>query len=91
MLNVIKGEINFIGPYPMLKTEYSKMLNESSHRRLSMKPGITGLWRFNDTSYNDLVEKKVELDLEYIDNWSFLLDFKIAVKTVSIVLSGTGI
>jgi len=91
MLNVIKGEINFIGPYPMLKIEYSKMLNESSHRRLSMKPGITGLWRFNDTSYNDLVDKKVELDLEYIDNWSFLLDFKIAVKTLSTVLSGRGI
>ena len=90
MLNVIKGEINFIGPYPMLKTEYSKTFNEFSYRRLSMKPGITGLWRFNDTSYNDLVKEKVELDLEYIDNWSLMLDFKIAIKTVSTVLSGTG-
>jgi lipopolysaccharide/colanic/teichoic acid biosynthesis glycosyltransferase len=55
-----------------------------------MKPGITGLWRFIDTSYNDLVKEKVELDLEYIDNWSLMLDFKIAIKTVSTVLSGTG-
>jgi lipopolysaccharide/colanic/teichoic acid biosynthesis glycosyltransferase len=59
-------------------------------RRLSMKPGITGLWQVSGRNTIHNFEEWVKLDLEYIDNWSFLLDFRIAIKTVSTVLSGTG-
>ena len=55
-----------------------------------MKPGITGLWQVSGR--NDLKEFEdwVKLDLEYIDNWNLVLDFKIALKTVFVVLSGSG-
>ena len=55
-----------------------------------MKPGITGLWQVSGRNKIKDFDQWVKLDLEYIENWSFLMDFKIAVKTVSTVLSGTG-
>ena len=55
-----------------------------------MKPGITGLWQVSGRNKIKDFERWVKLDLEYIDNWSFALDLKIALKTVSTVFSGTG-
>ena len=59
-------------------------------RRLSMKPGITGLWQVSGRNKIKDFDQWVKLDLEYIENWSFLMDFRIAVKTVSTVFSGNG-
>ena len=61
------------------------------HRRHSMKPGVTGLWQVRGRNKIKDFNNWVKLDLEYIDNWSFMLDFKIAVRTFFTVASGTGI
>ena len=61
------------------------------HRaRLSVRPGITGLWQVSGRSNIQDFEKIVELDTEYINNWSLLLDLKILIKTVSVVIKKEG-
>ena len=69
----------FIGPRPPIPAEVLQY--ELKHlKRISVKPGITGLWQVtlrNDNNFDNWVEK----DIEYIDNWSFVLDLKIFVKT----------
>ena len=55
-----------------------------------MKPGVTGLWQVRGRNNIKDFKQWVKLDLEYIDNWSFALDLRIALQTVSTVLSGTG-
>ena len=81
--------MTLIGPRPPVPSEVKKY-KDSQLRRLSMKPGITGLWQVSGRNKIRDFDKWVELDLDYIDNWSFALDFKIALKTVSTVFSGTG-
>jgi lipopolysaccharide/colanic/teichoic acid biosynthesis glycosyltransferase len=58
-------------------------------RRLSMKPGMTGLWQIGARSEAEF-DRWVEKDLEYIDRWSFWLDLKIIARTVPAMLSGEG-
>lgn len=58
--------------------------------RLSTKPGITGLWQISGRSQITDFEKVVELDTDYIKNWSLVLDAKILLKTVKVVLCGRG-
>jgi lipopolysaccharide/colanic/teichoic acid biosynthesis glycosyltransferase len=58
-------------------------------RRLSMKPGMTGLWQVDGRNEQEF-DRWVETDLEYIDTWSLWLDFKIIARTVPAVLAGTG-
>ena len=89
--NVIKGEMNLIGPRPLPVSEVENIDNFSYLRRHSMKPGITGLWQVSGRNNIKQFEDWVKMDLEYIDNWSFLLDIKIAFRTISTVFSGTGI
>jgi exopolysaccharide biosynthesis polyprenyl glycosylphosphotransferase len=89
LFNIMRGSMNLIGPRPPVPSEV-KEYKDSHLRRLSMKPGITGLWQVSGRNTIEDFDEWVKLDLEYIDNWSFLLDFRIAVKTVSTVLSGTG-
>ncbi len=89
LFNILLGSMTLIGPRPPVPSEV-KEYKDSHLRRLSMKPGITGLWQVSGRNTIEDFDEWVKLDLEYIDNWSFLLDFRIAVKTVSTVLSGTG-
>ena len=64
---------------------------QSHHkRRLSMKPGITGLWQISGRSDIENFEEVVKLDVQYIDNWSLWNDVKILVKTIGVVLGGRG-
>ena len=89
LYSVLKGDMSLVGPRPGGVTEVPKY--ENWHRRkLSVKPGITCLWQVRGrnqvTSFNDWVR----MDLEYIDNWSLWLDFKILVKTIPVVLIGRG-
>ena len=81
--------MTLIGPRPPVPSEV-KEYKDIHHRRLSMKPGLTGLWQVSGRNKIQDFDKWVKLDLEYIDNWSFMMDFRIALKTVSTVLSGTG-
>ena len=59
-------------------------------RRLSIKPGITGLWQVSGRSNIEDFEEVVKLDLEYIDNWSIALDIKILLKTILVVFKKDG-
>jgi len=88
LFNVLKGDMSFVGPRPPVPEEVEKY-EGWQRRRLSMKPGITGLWQVKGRNTIDF-QKWMKLDLEYIDNWSLWLDFKILLKTIPVVLSGKG-
>ncbi|MBC8255691.1 MAG: sugar transferase [Candidatus Marinimicrobia bacterium] len=90
LFNILLGSMTLIGPRPLPVSEVKEFNEDFLHRRHSMKPGVTGLWQVTGRNNIKDFNKWVKLDLEYIDNWSFMMDFRIAVKTVSTVLSGTG-
>jgi exopolysaccharide biosynthesis polyprenyl glycosylphosphotransferase len=79
--NVLRGEMSLVGPRPSPVIEATYYIDRQ-RRRLSMKPGITGLFQINGHQAVDDFESVVELDCAYIDNWSLLLDLKIILKTV---------
>ena len=88
-LNVLKGDMSLVGTRPPTEDEY-RQYNEHYRRRLSMLPGITGLWqvsgRSNITDFNEVIK----LDLQYIDNWSLWLDAKIIIKTIGVLFTHKG-
>lgn len=90
LVNVLRGEMSLVGPRPLPVDEVQRFDDFAHRRRLSVKPGLTCLWqvsgRNNVTDFKDWVR----LDLEYIDNWSLWLDFKILVRTIPVVFAGTG-
>ena len=86
--NVLKGEMSLVGPRPPLVGEVAEY-DVWHRRRLSMKPGITGLWQV-EARHEPEFDRWVERDLAYIDRWSLLLDFKILVRTVPAVVGRTG-
>ena len=88
LLNVLFGDMSLVGPRPPLANEVREY-RPWQRRRLSMKPGLTGLWQVSGRDSLGF-EQRVELDLRYIDNWSLWLDLKILFRTVPTVLLGTG-
>ena len=88
-LNVLKGDMSLVGTRPPTENEF-KQYNEHYRRRLSMTPGLTGLWQISGRSDIEDFDEVVKLDLRYIDNWSLTEDFKILLKTVGVVLFGRG-
>ena len=87
--NVLKGEMSLVGTRPPTLDEWEKY--DLHHRvRMSIKPGITGLWQISGRSEITDFEEVVRLDREYIQNWSPELDFQILIKTVSVVLKHEG-
>jgi exopolysaccharide biosynthesis polyprenyl glycosylphosphotransferase len=90
LFNVLRGEMSLVGPRPLPVDEVGRFHDLAHRRRLSVKPGLTCLWQVSGR--NQIVEFKdwVRLDLEYIDNWSLWLDFKILLRTIPVVLAGTG-
>lgn len=86
---VLKGDMSVVGTRPPTTDEYE--LYEPWHKsRLSMKPGITGLWQVSGRSDIKDFDEVVKLDIQYIDNWSILKDVKIILKTIGYVISGKG-
>lgn len=83
--NVIRGDMSIVGPRPHQPREVSKY-QVYQNRLLTIKPGITGMAQVNGREENNF-EKEAELDIFYIENWSFLLDIKIMFKTLSIILT----
>ncbi len=88
LINILKGDMSFVGPRPPLATEVADY-DLWQRRRLSMKPGLTCLWQISGRS--DIpFEQWMKMDLKYIDNWSLWEDAKIMAKTVPVVFKGTG-
>ncbi len=88
LFNVLKGEMSLVGPRPPIPEEVSKY-KPWQRRKLSVKPGITCKWQVEGRNQIDF-EEWMELDLEYIDNWSLWEDSKILAKTIPAVLKGDG-
>ena len=87
--NVLMGDMSLVGTRPPTVDEFEQY--ESRHkRRLSLKPGLTGMWQVNGRSDIENFEDVVKLDLKYIDNWSFRLDLKLILKTIGVVVFGRG-
>ena len=86
MLNVIRGDMSLVGPRPPLPREVEGY-DLWHRRRLSMKPGITGLWQVRGRREADF-DTWVEADLEYIDRWSLWLDLKILLRTIPAAVQG---
>lgn len=87
--NVLKGDMSLVGTRPPTVDEFEQY--EEHHRiRLSIKPGITGLWQVSGRSDITDFEEVVQLDNQYIVNWSLKLDIKIMLKTIGVVLGAKG-
>jgi exopolysaccharide biosynthesis polyprenyl glycosylphosphotransferase len=87
--NVLTGSMSLVGPRPPLRSEVDRYPGDLRRRRLLVKPGITGLWQVSGRS--DLSwEETVRLDLQYVENWSVLLDTTVLWKTLLAVASGRG-
>ena len=87
--NVLRGEMSLVGPRPPLPVEVQRYDNWQ-RRKLSMRPGITCLWQVNGRNNIKSFHDWVTLDLQYIDQWSLGLDWKILFKTVPVVVWGIG-
>jgi exopolysaccharide biosynthesis polyprenyl glycosylphosphotransferase len=89
LFNVFVGQMSLVGPRPALPEEVDQY-GESSRKRLSVRPGMTGLWQVSGR--NEIVDFQqwVELDLEYIDRWSLGLDLAILLRTIPAVLQQRG-
>ncbi|KUP93538.1 sugar transferase [Tritonibacter horizontis] len=88
ILNVLKGEMTFVGPRPVITDELPKYGNKVQHY-LAQKPGITGLWQVsgrNDVSYDE----RVDMDVAYLERRSLMLDINIIARTALAVLGTTG-
>jgi exopolysaccharide biosynthesis polyprenyl glycosylphosphotransferase len=88
LINVLRGQMSLVGPRPPLPDEVAAYPDDL-HRRLAVKPGITGLWQVSGRS--DLPwDEAVRLDLRYVENWSLSLDLVIMLRTVSAVFRTSG-
>ena len=85
---VLRGSMSIVGPRPQVQREVDEYVGPT-HRRLLVKPGITGLWQIGGRSDLPLKEA-VRLDLKYVENWSLLGDISIILKTVKVVLFPNG-
>ncbi len=86
--NVLNGDMSIVGPRPPIASEVREY-NLSHLRRLDVTPGITGLWQVQSRQ-DPSFDSYISLDVTYIENWSLWLDFKIVMRTVGVVLAGTG-
>ena len=87
--NVLKGDMSLVGPRPLPVRDYEGFDQDWQRRRFSIRPGITCLWQVNGRS-NVSFDRWMELDMEYIDQWSLLLDLKILLMTIPVVMRGSG-
>ena len=89
IFNVLKGEMNFVGPRPVLQKEIDQYYKEDAKFYYMVKPGITGLWQVSGRSNTDY-DFRVKIDKYYVVNWSLWLDIVILLKTIKVVLKRDG-
>ncbi len=89
LINVLKGDMSLVGPRPLPLRDYGGFNQDWHRRRFSVRPGITCLWQINGRSSIPF-EKWMELDMQYIDQWSLWLDLQILAKTIPAVVRGSG-
>lgn len=88
-VNVLKGDMSLVGTRPPTIDEYEQY--EANHKcRLSMTPGLTGMWQVSGRSDIKNFDEVVELDMQYIDNWTIMKDIKILIQTVLVVVCKKG-
>jgi exopolysaccharide biosynthesis polyprenyl glycosylphosphotransferase len=86
--NVLRSEMSMVGPRPPVGSEVEQY--DLAHlRRLEVLPGMTGLWQV-EARQDPSFDSYISLDTAYVENWSLFLDMKILVRTIGVVLSGTG-
>ena len=88
-INILKGDMSLVGTRPPTLDEF-ELYNPYHKKRLSFRPGLTGMWQVSGRSDITDFEEIVRHDVEYIDNWSFMLDIKILLKPVLAVFKGSG-
>jgi exopolysaccharide biosynthesis polyprenyl glycosylphosphotransferase len=89
LINVLKGDMSVVGPRPLTERDYKAFKLHRQIRRFSVKPGLTCLWQVSGR--NDLTfDTWMDLDMQYIDQWSLALDLKILLKTFPAVFVGKG-
>jgi lipopolysaccharide/colanic/teichoic acid biosynthesis glycosyltransferase len=88
LFNVLLGDMSLVGPRPLPVAE-QQAIRGPARRRLSVKPGITGLWQVSGRNDIDF-DQWMALDLRYIDQWSLLCDMRILFLTVPVVILGKG-
>ena len=89
LINVVTGVMSLIGPRPPLEKEVIQY-ERWQLRRLSVKPGITCTWQVLDNRNDLSFDKWMQLDLQYIDNWSMINDFKLMLLTINTMIKATG-
>ena len=87
-INVLIGDMSIVGPRPPVPSEV-KQYKRELNRRLSINPGITCTWQVSGRN-NIPFDKWMEMDMEYIDNWSLMLDFMIMLKTFKVLFARDG-
>lgn len=88
MVNILKGEMSFIGPRPWI-IDYAKYFNKHQMRRLEVLPGITGLAQCSGRNNLD-IKDRINIDVNYVDNMSLKMDITIVFKTIKCILKGEG-
>jgi exopolysaccharide biosynthesis polyprenyl glycosylphosphotransferase len=88
LINVVLGHMSLVGPRPPLPDEVADY-HALEHRRLLVRPGMTGLWQVSGRSTLTW-DETLRLDLRYVDNWTFATDIRLLWRTVSVVVKGTG-
>lgn len=88
LINVLKGEMSLVGPRPPIPSEVMQY-KPQYFKRLAVKPGLTCIWQVSGRSHIPF-EQWMELDAEYVDNWSIGLDIKLLLQTIPAVILGDG-
>jgi exopolysaccharide biosynthesis polyprenyl glycosylphosphotransferase len=89
LFNILRGDMALVGPRPLPVRDVRRFTRASDMRRFSVRPGLTCLWQISGRSHLSF-DEWINLDLRYIDGWSLALDFLILLRTVPVVLRGTG-
>ena len=87
--NVLIGQMSLVGTRPPTEEEVGKY-SRNHWRRISIKPGITGMWQISGRSSITSFDEIVDLDTKYIDEWSVMVDFKVMFKTIGVILRRNG-